>query len=99
MAGHSQWKTTSLSCLSSGETLRKFVSFSGTPSENQSAEKAVCCVCMERTPDVILVPCGHDIFCRQCIVETLCVTSHSIAPRCPLCRSTIESIVLLDGGQ
>jgi len=56
----------------------------------------VCVVCMERTPDLQLLPCRHDRFCRQCMVESICTWVRPEAPSCPLCRGAFHTMVLLD---
>ena len=57
----------------------------------------LCVVCMERAADFQLLPCHHDKFCRQCIVETICTWVRPEAPCCPLCRGAFHTMVLLDG--
>ena len=56
----------------------------------------VCIVCMERAADFQLLPCRHDQFCRQCIVEAICTWVRPEAPSCPLCRGSFHTMVLLD---
>jgi hypothetical protein len=56
----------------------------------------VCVICMERAADFQLLPCRHDQFCRQCIVETICTWVRPAAPSCPLCRGSFHTMVLLD---
>mmetsp|Transcript_19905 Transcript_19905/g.55260 ORF Transcript_19905/g.55260 Transcript_19905/m.55260 type:complete len:139 (+) Transcript_19905:554-970(+) len=68
---------------------------SGETDDNQQ-EDDMCILCMERAPDMMLIPCGHRCFCRKCIVETICIAIRSEAPACPLCRTTIDNMVLLD---
>ena len=46
----------------------------------RSAEEETCVICMDRSPNVTLVPCGHRITCEQC-AERL--------EECPTCRSPI----------
>jgi hypothetical protein len=59
-------------------------------------EDDVCVVCMARPPDFQLLPCRHDRFCRQCMVETVCTWVRPEAPSCPLCRAPFHTMVLLD---
>jgi hypothetical protein len=56
----------------------------------------VCIVCMERAADFQLLPCRHDQFCRQCIIEAICTWVRPEAPSCPLCRGSFHTMVLLD---
>ncbi len=65
-------------------------------SEAADEEEGMCVVCLERAADFQLLPCRHDRFCRQCIIETICTWSRLDAPCCPLCRSTFHTMVLLD---
>jgi hypothetical protein len=62
---------------------------------NFEEEVDLCVVCMERAPDLQLLPCRHDRFCRQCIVETICTWVRSEAPSCPLCRGAFHTMVQL----
>ena len=56
----------------------------------------LCIVCLARAPNFQLLPCRHDSFCRQCIVETICTWVRPEAPSCPLCRGAFHTVVLLD---
>ena len=56
----------------------------------------LCVVCMARPPDFQLLPCLHDRFCRQCIVETICTWKRQEAPSCPLCRGPFHTMVMLE---
>jgi len=71
---------------------------SSTPAHSQTdgEEDNLCVVCMERAADFQLLPCRHDSFCRQCMVETICSWVRPEAPRCPLCRGAFHTMVLLD---
>jgi len=42
-----------------------------------------CVVCMDKTRDVILMPCAHCAVCHECVIA-LC--------KCPMCRKPITSI-------
>ena len=70
---------------------------SRTPSACCSQETDdLCIVCLARAPNFQLLPCRHDSFCRQCIVETICTWVRPEAPSCPLCRAAFHTVVLLD---
>ncbi len=71
---------------------------SSAPAHSQTdrEEDDLCVVCMERAPDFQLLPCRHDRFCRQCMVETICSWVRPEAPTCPLCRGAFHTMVLLD---
>lgn len=43
-----------------------------------------CVVCMENTKDYVFIPCGHFCSCAAC-TEKL--------KECPICRSSIDSLV------
>ena len=45
-----------------------------------------CCVCMNKPCDVVLKPCGHARFCRQCM-------NNQTVTECPLCRTQIRNKV------
>ena len=55
----------------------------------------LCVVCMARPSDFQLLPCRHDRFCRQCMVETVCTWRRPEAPSCPLCRGAFHTMVFL----
>ncbi|XP_075255549.1 E3 ubiquitin-protein ligase LRSAM1-like isoform X2 [Convolutriloba macropyga] len=45
-----------------------------------------CCICMERSADLVFFPCGHVCCCSLCGVST---------KECPLCRVEISNTVFL----
>mmetsp|Transcript_14723 Transcript_14723/g.40143 ORF Transcript_14723/g.40143 Transcript_14723/m.40143 type:complete len:141 (-) Transcript_14723:103-525(-) len=62
----------------------------------QDADEEMCVLCMERAPDMMLLPCKHRCFCRKCIVETICVAMRPEAPGCPMCRTGFHTMVILE---
>eukprot|EP01133_Synstelium_polycarpum_P013224 gene13224-15535_t len=40
-----------------------------------------CAVCTDRPPNIVLLPCRHNVLCSTC---------SPVLSRCPMCRSTIE---------
>ena len=48
----------------------------------------VCAVCMDETPNCVLVPCRHTCLCCTCAVTIR--TSDN--PSCPICRYNIDGI-------
>ena len=48
----------------------------------------VCAVCMDETPNCVLVPCGHTSLCYTCAITILI----SGSPYCPICRHNIEGV-------
>eukprot|EP00164_Ancoracysta_twista_P000174 GFYU01000252.1.p1 GENE.GFYU01000252.1~~GFYU01000252.1.p1 ORF type:complete len:513 (+),score=52.79 GFYU01000252.1:127-1665(+) len=52
---------------------------------------AECVVCIDQQAHVIVVPCGHCVACWGCAHRL-----HKIP--CPLCRGTIERLVVVDSG-
>ena len=69
-----------------------------TDSTSQSAQDDnLCVVCFERLCDVELGPCQHQCYCRKCFTEALCGwPKGQAAPSCPICRTLINSFVLID---
>jgi hypothetical protein len=59
-------------------------------------EDGLCVICMERTADFELLPCRHNRFCGQCILEAICAWTRPEPPSCPLCRSAFNTMVLLN---
>jgi hypothetical protein len=69
---------------------------SSTAGETKDDDDSLCIVCIAREANFQLLPCRHDRFCRQCIVETICTRVRREPPSCPLCRSSYHTMVLLD---
>jgi hypothetical protein len=67
-----------------------------TAGESKDDDDSLCIICMAREANFQLLPCRHDRFCRQCIVETICTWGRPESPSCPLCRSPFHTMVLLD---
>ena len=42
----------------------------------------ICKVCMEKTVDVIFLPCGHLVCCVECSLQV---------KECPVCRGAIKA--------
>lgn len=51
-------------------------------------EKKVCAVCLDHTPEMLCVPCGHKALCVQCAERTM---MHG--KRCPICRSRASKFI------
>jgi hypothetical protein len=64
-------------------------------SQTDGEEDNLCVVCMAHAPDLQLLPCRHDRFCRECMIETICAWVRPEAPSCPLCRGAFHTMVLL----
>ncbi len=47
-------------------------------------------ICFERDSNVLLKPCGHSGFCKDCITENL-----KRSQDCPVCRKEIKKIYLI----
>lgn len=55
---------------------------------SNSDDHNVCSVCMDRKPDVCLLPCRHKTTCSQC--------TNALNPRvCPICRQAISRTIAL----
>lgn len=50
-------------------------------------EARMCCICMERKRDIVLMPCMHAMFCSTCLRGSARVTS------CPTCRGPIAGLI------
>lgn len=47
-----------------------------------SLQRRVCCVCLDKPLQVVLIPCGHACCCRKC---------SRMLDKCPLCRLDIQA--------
>lgn len=54
---------------------------------SQSVDSTVCCVCMEREPNTMVLPCEHVVVCNAC---SLTLEKTSNAHVCVLCRQEIK---------
>jgi hypothetical protein len=75
---------------------RRAMPLSPTSSTTEDDADSLCIICMTREANFQLLPCRHDHFCRQCIIETICTWVQPESPTCPLCRSPFNTMVLLD---
>jgi adenylate kinase len=55
--------------------------------EGEADSEHLCAICFEQPADFLVVPCGHQCGCEDCLKA---VQSHS--GRCPICRNQVESI-------
>jgi len=59
----------------------------GNYNEKEDKDKdKECCVCMERCPTHVLVPCGHKCVCEECAPRFL-------MKECPICRKVVATII------
>ena len=49
-------------------------------------EYTTCVICLEETPNHVLIPCGHIACCQNCVKHINKIF------RCPLCRKTIKGV-------
>ena len=60
------------------------------PPDNETAN---CIICLDRVPDAVLVPCGHQNLCLACANQW-----NREGKGCPVDRSRIDKILPLDNG-
>ena len=53
--------------------------------QQQGPSIAICCICMDRASNMVLVPCGHLCVCQEC--------SQHAQRRCPICRTAVTQMV------
>jgi len=54
--------------------------------EDDAEERKLCCICMDKQIDTVILECGHKTICEQCSKD--CGLT-----QCPLCRQDITRIV------
>lgn len=52
--------------------------------------RGTCVVCFDSTSDIVLRPCGHNSFCRTCIIKLKERKQNKM--RCPLCEGKVTNI-------
>ena len=64
----------------------QYLNFDGKKDSKQELDykKALCCICQDKEPNIIMVPCGHLCLCKNCIIGS---EEKSITiDKCPICR-------------
>ena len=59
---------------------------------DEPVESQTCCVCYDKSPEVYLVPCGHNNLCEACAQRCRRLPLTYGGGRCPNCRVRIERI-------
>jgi len=62
----------------------------GDEADLDFGDESVCCLCMERESEISLHPCGHDFFCKECVVESVCRCN----VLCPVCRTPFTAFTI-----
>jgi hypothetical protein len=57
-----------------------------------------CCICLSRSPTVLLLPCGHGALCGACY-DVMVRSRRGGGIRCPLCRSDVDGAYLYSASQ
>lgn len=60
---------------------------SGLPMEEQLRrlqEERTCKVCMDKEVNIVFIPCGHLVVCRECAPSLR---------KCPICRGLVKGTV------
>lgn len=60
-----------------------------TPAEVESKD-GNCIICLSRETKYVMNPCGHKIFCKECVKAG---THNKVNGVCPVCRKEIISII------
>ncbi|KAI5080500.1 hypothetical protein GOP47_0004440 [Adiantum capillus-veneris] len=52
----------------------------------EEKQKSICCICMDKARDTVLIPCMHSQFCLSCIIKH----QKANGSACPTCRAKLE---------
>lgn len=58
--------------------------------ERAAQQRAVCCVCNEEPPIMLLRPCHHVPFCQACAQQWS--LQPTLSRRCPNCRGSVQAV-------
>ena len=50
--------------------------------DEETVVQRLCCVCMDKKIQVVVIPCGHACMCRKCSFRVT---------KCPVCRLDIQA--------
>lgn len=67
-------------CISTPKTKTNSIQKPTAPSHIEMYEEKECVVCLDNSPNIILIPCGHTCLCDVCVDQIT---------ECPLCRNEI----------
>ena len=52
------------------------------PGDEQPLAQRLCCVCLDKRIQAVVIPCGHACMCRKCSFRVT---------KCPVCRLDIQA--------
>ncbi len=55
-------------------------------------ESRMCIICMEKVKTIIVIPCGHKVFCDHCS-QVHKNHNNNQTNQCPICRKPVQSFV------
>lgn len=63
------------------------------PTKNGVDEQYLCRICLTYQKEYVNVPCGHTVYCGDCIITHASSLSQSNFLKCPLCREDVIEII------
>lgn len=63
---------------------------SSSDPRGEDDESKLCCVCLDKPRDAMLIPCDHAVTCISCAILVKDSTGE-----CPYCRAVIENVVCI----
>ena len=60
--------------------------------QDEQEDETKCCICLDRRPEVVLVPCGHMNLCEVCALKWKLKPLSEGGGDCPNCRVPINII-------
>lgn len=73
------------------EMIKKIESIQDIPGKDNDKD---CVICYKNISRICIIPCGHFMFCKQCMVKIILFQKEK-SKTCPICNKSIKDIVVI----